>query len=141
MNAGTPKRFRTRTNRKGIAIRGYDPVAYFTVGEPTKGSSDFTHQWADAEWHFSSAEHRDLFTANPTDYAPQFGGNCAVAAATAHRANTSPKSWRVEDGHLFLNHDPVANFLHGAVFTKRIHRLASDLRQKQRNAQTTPQMA
>jgi YHS domain-containing protein len=58
----------------GIAIKGYDPVAYFTMGKPVKGSDDFTHEWKGARWLFSSREHIDLFKANPDKYAPQYGG-------------------------------------------------------------------
>ncbi len=120
-------KFRTRTNRQGLAIKGYDPVAYFTVGKPTKGSPDITYDWADAEWRFSTTEHRDLFVADPLAYAPQFGGNCAVAAATGHRVSASPKQWRIEDGHLYLNKDPLAARLHRPL-ANRIHRLAAELR-------------
>jgi len=56
------------------AIGGYDTVAYFTVGKPVKGSKEFTHQWNGANWHFSSAENRDLFKSAPGKYAPQYGG-------------------------------------------------------------------
>ena len=58
----------------GIAIDGYDPVAYFKVGQALKGSESFTHYWNDAEWLFINAEHRDLFAANPNKYAPRHGG-------------------------------------------------------------------
>ncbi len=60
-----------------VAIHGYDTVAYFTEGEPTKGSANFEHSWQDARWQFASATNRDLFTANPDRYAPQYGGYCA----------------------------------------------------------------
>ena len=58
----------------GVAIDGYDTVAYFTRGEALKGSEVFTHYWNDAEWRFINAEHRDLFAANPKKYAPRHGG-------------------------------------------------------------------
>ena len=58
----------------GVAIDGYDPVAYFTEGQALKGSEAFTHYWNDAEWRFTNAEHRDLFAANPKKYAPRHGG-------------------------------------------------------------------
>ena len=58
----------------GVAIKGYDTVAYHTEGRAVKGKSKFTHQWNDASWHFSSAENRDLFAANPARFAPQYGG-------------------------------------------------------------------
>lgn len=120
-------KFRTRANRKGLAIRGYDPVAYFTLGEPTKGSADITYQWSDAEWRFATTEHRDMFVSDPTKYAPQFGGSCAVAAATGHRVTASPKRWRIENGHLYLNKDRMAAALHKPL-SNRIHRLSAELR-------------
>ena len=58
----------------GVAIDGYDPVAYFRVGQALKGSENFTFYWNDAEWRFINAEHRDLFAANPNSYAPRHGG-------------------------------------------------------------------
>ena len=58
----------------GVAIKGYDTVAYHTEGRAVKGNSKFSHKWNDAKWHFSSADNRDLFAANPVRYAPQYGG-------------------------------------------------------------------
>lgn len=58
----------------GVAIDGYDPVAYFTRGQALHGSEAYTHTWNDAEWRFINAEHRDLFAANPKKYAPRHGG-------------------------------------------------------------------
>ncbi len=130
MSKPKKEKFQTRVNRQGLAIRGYDPVAYFTFGKPTKGSADITYQWSGAEWRFATTEHRDLFVDDPTKYAPQFGGSCAVAAATGHSVNGSPKRWRIENGHLYLNKDPLAAALHKPL-SKRIHRLSSELRGEQ----------
>jgi YHS domain-containing protein len=58
----------------GIAIKGYDPVAYFTMSKPVKGSDQFTYEWKGAKWLFSNREHLDLFSADPDKYAPQYGG-------------------------------------------------------------------
>ena len=58
----------------GVAIKGYDTVAYHTEGRAVKGKSKFSHKWNDAKWYFSRAENRDLFTADPERYAPQYGG-------------------------------------------------------------------
>jgi len=58
----------------GVAIKGYDSVAYFTQGKPVKGSQDLEYVWMGAKWHFSSAEHRDLFIKDPGKYAPKYGG-------------------------------------------------------------------
>lgn len=58
----------------GVAIRGYDTVAYHTEGRAVKGKKEFSYEWNDATWHFTSAENRDLFAADPERYAPQYGG-------------------------------------------------------------------
>ena len=58
----------------GVAIKGYDPVAYHTEGRAVKGKSAFAHTWNDAKWHFATEANRDLFVSNPEKYAPQYGG-------------------------------------------------------------------
>ncbi len=58
----------------GIAIKGFDPVAYFAEGKPGKGENEFTYEWNGAKWLFSSRQHLDLFVAAPDKYAPQYGG-------------------------------------------------------------------
>ena len=59
---------------EGIAIKGYDPVAYFTLGKPVQGKKDFSHQWDGATWLFTNNMHLDLFKNDPARYAPQYGG-------------------------------------------------------------------
>ena len=74
----------------GVAIDGYDPVAYFTDGRPVEGSKEFDDDWNGATWRFASAAHRDLFAAAPEKYAPQYGGYCAWAVvAGLHRRHRS----------------------------------------------------
>ena len=58
----------------GVAIKGYDTVAYHTEGRAVKGKSKFSHKWNDTKWYFSSAGNRELFSAEPERYAPQYGG-------------------------------------------------------------------
>ena len=58
----------------GVAIKGYDTVAYHTEGRAVKGHRKYSHTWNDAKWYFTSAENRDLFAADPERYAPQYGG-------------------------------------------------------------------
>lgn len=65
---------RVNTNSFGVAIKGYDPVAYFTEGQAVKGKKEFEYEWEDAKWWFASAAHRDLFAADPERYAPKYGG-------------------------------------------------------------------
>jgi hypothetical protein len=61
-------------NPEGLAIKGYDPVAYFTLGKPVKGKNMFEHKWQDAIWRFANEDHLNLFKSNPEKYAPQYGG-------------------------------------------------------------------
>lgn len=62
------------TDRNGIAIKGYDPVAYFTLNRPVPGKETYQFQWNGAKWLFSSEEHLELFQKKPVKYAPQYGG-------------------------------------------------------------------
>jgi YHS domain-containing protein len=87
------------------AIRGYDPVAYFTVGKPVKGVKDFSVNYNGAVWYFSSKQNADAFKANPEKYAPQYGGYCAYGLADGHKAPTEPDAWTIVNGKLYLNYD------------------------------------
>ncbi len=87
----------------GVAIHGYDPVAYFTEGRPTPGSESFRYTWQGAEWRFASEENRRLFEAEPERYAPQYGGYCAFAVSRGGSADIDPKAWSIVDGRLILN--------------------------------------
>ena len=86
------------------AIRGYDPVAYFTIGEPTRGSDQFTTSWQGATYKFASAANLELFKAKPAAYAPQYGGYCAYAVSKGATAGTVPEAWTIVDGKLYLNY-------------------------------------
>ncbi|WP_237684200.1 YHS domain-containing (seleno)protein [Pseudaminobacter soli (ex Zhang et al. 2022)] len=90
-----------------VAIKGYDPVAYFTDNAAVQGSQQYTYRWLGATWVFASAENRDLFKADPAKYAPQYGGYCAdgVSFGTV-TTNIDPKAWRIIDGKLYLSYDP-----------------------------------
>ncbi|MCF6321774.1 MAG: YHS domain-containing protein [Rhizobiaceae bacterium] len=88
----------------GVAINGYDPVAYFTMSKPVEGSSDFSSQWNDAIWYFSSAQNKTMFDASPEKYAPQYGGYCAFAVSYGSTASTVPEAWTIVDGKLYLNY-------------------------------------
>ena len=88
-----------------VAIRGADPVAYFTQSRYVPGSADYPYEWGDATWQFASAENRDLFAENPEQYAPQYGGFCAWAVAEGYTAAVDPNAWEIVDGKLYLNYD------------------------------------
>lgn len=93
------------TNWRGLAIKGYDPVAYFTLGKPQKGAKDFELRWQEARWRFVSQDHLERFQADPERYAPQYGGYCAWAVAQGKTAGIDPKRWKIVDGHLYLNYN------------------------------------
>ncbi len=88
----------------GLAIRGYDPVAYFTEGAPRRGSAEHSVQWGGAEWRFASAANRDAFLADPDAYAPQYGGYCAWAVSQGYTASIDPEAWAIVEGRLYLNY-------------------------------------
>jgi len=93
------------TDWAGHAIKGYDPVAYFTEGKPVEGKSEFETEWKGATWRFASASNRDLFVSAPDKYAPQYGGYCAYAVAQGTTAKIEPDAWKIVDGKLYLNFD------------------------------------
>ena len=89
---------------ESLAIRGYDPVAYFTESAPVEGSSTYEYEWNGAIWRFSSAANKELFANNPDAYAPQYGGYCAKALSEGNMASTVPEAWEIVDGKLYLNY-------------------------------------
>jgi YHS domain-containing protein len=88
----------------GAAIKGYDPVAYFTDNRAVPGSDAFTTQYDGATFKFASAEHRDAFLADPEKYLPQYGGFCAYGAAANAKAAIDPEAFTIVNGKLYLNH-------------------------------------
>lgn len=91
------------------AIKGYDAVAYFTEGKPLKGKDQFSLTYMGAEWKFASREHLDMFRADPTTYAPQYGGYCAYAVANGDTASAQPDLWTIHNGKLYLNYNRSVN--------------------------------
>lgn len=99
--AGAPRVFTGLVD--GTGAGGYDVVAYFTQNAPVEGSRDFVAEFDGAQWRFATAANRDLFAADPSKYAPQYGGHCAYAAAKGYVAKGVPEAWTVHDGKLYLN--------------------------------------
>ena len=85
-----------------LAMKGYDPVAYFTDGKAISGSSAFSYVWDGLRYQFASAAHRDMFTAKPSQYAPQYAGSCAASMASGLKIEADPEIWAIADGRLFL---------------------------------------
>jgi len=86
------------------AIKGYDPVAYFVSNQPAKGLQSISHVWNGATWHFASETNKQLFTANPEEYTPQYGGYCAYGWAQGYAVKIEPDAWAIEGGKLYLNY-------------------------------------
>jgi hypothetical protein len=87
------------------AIKGYDPVAYFTDNQPVKGSPDIAFTWNGAVWHFANTAHRDSFALAPERWAPQYGGWCAYGWAQGYPAKIEPEAWSIVGGKLYLNYN------------------------------------
>ena len=108
--AATPAAFADKaavyTSRfSNVAVEGHDPVAYFTDGEPVKGSKTFTTTYEGAVFRFASAENLAIFKADPAAYAPQYGGYCAWAMAEGKFAKGDADYWAIVDGKLYLNYN------------------------------------
>jgi YHS domain-containing protein len=95
--------------KRGHAVSGYDPVAYFTIGEPTKGDKNISAEWNNSTWLFSTEKHKELFLANPEKYAPAYDGHCAFAAGIGKKVSAKPTLWKIIDDRLFLNFSKSAN--------------------------------
>ena len=95
----------------GWAIKGYDPVAYFTTGKPTPGLAQFTTAYKGATYRFASAENRARFIATPEKFVPQYGGYCAYAIALNRIADIEPDEWAIVNDKLYLNNGFLAQTL------------------------------
>jgi len=85
-----------------LAIKGYDPVAYFTMGRPVRGLPGIEYEHAKLRYRFASNEHRELFRPDPERYAPQFGNYCAMALTRGELTEAEPEYWLIVDGKLYL---------------------------------------
>jgi YHS domain-containing protein len=90
----------------GIAIEGYDTVAYFTENKARHGSENYALKWHGVTWQFSTAENLALFKSSPEKYVPQFGGYCALGAAHNGAVPTDPETFTIHKGKLYLNMAP-----------------------------------
>ncbi|MBO3699280.1 YHS domain-containing (seleno)protein [Roseivirga sp. E12] len=88
--------------KRGLAIQGYDPVAYFTDNKAIEGSDKISHIAAGVTYYFSSAKNRQLFIANPEKYEPEYGGYCAYAMADGDKVRIDPETFKIIDGKLYL---------------------------------------
>jgi YHS domain-containing protein len=88
-----------------IGVKGYDPVTYFTLGQPTPGLDQYTYRWKGVTYRFASADNLKRFKADPEKYLPQYGGYCAYAMAINRIADIDPSRWAIVNGKLYLNNN------------------------------------
>ena len=85
-----------------IALKGYDPVAYFTLSTPTAGVAEYNHVYDGVRYYFANSRHRDMFKASPDKYAPQFGGLCAMNLSNGVKRESDPHNWVISNGNLYV---------------------------------------
>lgn len=90
---------------EGKAIRGYDPVAFFTKAAPVKGADSLALDWKGVSWLFSSKENLEAFKTAPEKYAPQYGGYCAYGTAGGHKSPTQTDTWTILNDKLYFNYN------------------------------------
>lgn len=92
----------------GLAVRGFDTVAYYTTNAAVQGDPKYAFVWRGATWYFSNEENMEKFKSEPEAYAPQFGGYCSYAVSHGYTADGDPEQWKVVDGKLYLNYNEKA---------------------------------
>jgi YHS domain-containing protein len=92
----------------GLALRGYDPVAYFETGKPTHGMATISATYGGARYFFATPAHRAAFLKEPHKYLPQFGGFCAVGTSFGEKVDVDPETGKIVKGKLYLNNGPKA---------------------------------
>lgn len=103
-------------DRLGIAIGGYDPVAYFQKNQALKGTTAIKVIHDGVTYHFSSLENQQLFIKNPEGYKPQYEGYCALAVSYGKKISIDPETFKVKDGKLYL-------FFHGKTGNGKVNSL------------------
>ena len=96
---------------RGTGVKGYDPVAYFTVGQPIPGEDQYAYRWKAVTYRFASAQNRERFRTDPEKYLPQYGGYCAYAMSINRIADIDPSRWAIVDGKLYLNNNYLSYHL------------------------------
>jgi YHS domain-containing protein len=103
-----------------LAINGYDPVAYFTVGKPTPGLPQFEYAYENRLYRFASSANLDRFKADPAHYAPQYSGQCALDLADGKVSPVIPDAWLIRDGKLYLFGAPQGSALFQENFAAHV---------------------
>jgi YHS domain-containing protein len=92
----------------GIALHGFDPVAYFTQNKAVKGDAQLTAQYKGITYEFASKEDQAAFQADPAKYVPQYGGFCAFAVSKGAKADIDPHAFAINDGKLYVQNSEKA---------------------------------
>jgi YHS domain-containing protein len=109
LHAGVPgSTSEVNVDAKGLALRGYDPVAYFEDGKPTQGVDSISASYGGARYLFASEAHRKLFLEKPAKYVPQYGGFCAVGTSFGEKVDADPETGKVVNGKLYVNYNAKA---------------------------------
>jgi hypothetical protein len=108
--------------RVPLAIKGYDPVAYFTLGRPAPGLPEIEYEWDEYRYRFSRTEHRELFKADPVRYAPQFANFCAMSLSKGEVVEADPENWLISDGKLYMFGKSIGPSLFQQALTDNINR-------------------
>ena len=96
-----------KTDDDRVALKGYDPVAYFTEKRPMLGDAQYRYEWDGAIYQFASAKHLELFKTNPDRYLPQYNNWCAASVAKGVKVYGNPEWWLVVDDRLYLFGRPI----------------------------------
>ncbi|WP_420404358.1 YHS domain-containing (seleno)protein [Nisaea sp.] len=115
--AASPER---NLDKNGVALRGYDPVAYFTAGQAERGDASFTATYEGATYHFASAARREEFLLEPRLYVPSYGGFCAYGVAVGQKFDGDPEVFALVEGKLYLQLDRATQTLWKAELDKNI---------------------
>ncbi len=95
---------------KGLAIQGYDPVAYFSDGKAIEGKQDISYEVSGVVYRFVTTKHKEMFVANPEKYEPKYGGWCAYAmGASGKKVEIDPETFKILDGKLYLFYNAYFN--------------------------------
>ena len=109
-DAGAIRKKHFNLSKSGLAIDGYDPVAYFKINKAVEGKKEFAVNYQGAIYYFSSAENKETFIKNPSAYEPQYGGWCAYAMGkNGEKVNIDPETFKVVNGKLYLFYNRFFN--------------------------------
>jgi YHS domain-containing protein len=107
-SAERPRQF--NINKSGLAIQGYDPVAYYASGKPAEGKKEISYSFGGITYRFSSTQNKQAFIADPARYEPQYGGWCAYAmGASGEKVEVDPETFKIINGKLYLFYNRFFN--------------------------------